>query len=98
MWRREHLRTRRRENLRRLRHWKTWIPFAVCLPYVTLSHAIAGHFWPRAHGADYAVTRVILGPAVVGVIVVVVGFPVMVVIGFALDRWRKHWAHDQPDS
>ena len=97
-WQRENRRIRRRENLGGLPHQKTWIPLAVYLPFLALSNAIAGHFWPRAQtgSASYVVTHIILGPVLAGVIVVVLGVPVGVIIAFAWDRWRKHRAHDQP--
>lgn len=66
-------RIRRREARRRARDWKTWGVLLALLAAVQLSGGIVGHFWPKAHGAEYVLTRLVaagvLGGAIGAVLV-----------------------------
>ena len=65
-------RARQRERLRRLRDWRTWGVFIGLAADLQLSGGIADHLWPKAHGAGYVVTHVVVGGVLAGAIGAVV--------------------------
>jgi uncharacterized membrane protein YeaQ/YmgE (transglycosylase-associated protein family) len=78
-------RSRRRESLGRLRDWRHWgRSFALGLFYLLLfqlSGWMTGRFWPKAHGAGYFITQIVVRGVLLGVIGAVLGVAVMSLAG-----------------
>jgi hypothetical protein len=79
-------RTRHRENLRRLRDWRTWgVLLAVILAF-PLSGWMTGRFWPDAHGAGYFVTHIVVRALLTGAIGAVLVAVLVTLAGIGRDR------------
>ncbi len=78
-------RASRQQYRRRLRDRRTWGVFLTVILALWLSGGIAGYLWPKAHGAGYVITHVvvrgILGGAIGAVLLVVVSILASVVRG-----------------
>ena len=61
-------RARRRKALRQLHDWRTWGLFGAYIVGLSLGEGIVGHLWPRAHGAGYVITHVVVGAVLGGAI------------------------------
>lgn len=81
--RRSSRRSRLRENRRRLRDWRTWGVFFAFILVFQLSGWVTGRFWPKAHGAGYFITQIVVRGVLVGVIGAVLVVAVIILAGVA---------------
>jgi hypothetical protein len=87
--RRSGRRSGRRESFRRLRDWRTWRrSFALALFFllvlflpIQLSGWMTGRLWPKAHGAGYFMTQIVVRGVLVGVMGAVLGVAVISLAG-----------------
>ena len=72
-----------------MRNWKTWGLFGACIAGLSLSEGIVGHLWPRAQGAGYVITLVVVG-AVLGGAIAFLLVAVIILACAVRDRSHKH--------
>ena len=81
-------RARRRKALRQLRDWRTWGLFGAYIAALSLSEGIVSHLWPRAHGAGYVMTHVVVAGVLGGAIAFLL-VAVVILAGGVRDRSPK---------
>lgn len=75
---------RRQESIRRLRDWRTWAVSLAGAVDFGLSGALPDYFWPKAHGAAYILTHVVVRGILAAVIAAV-----LVAIYASIARYRR---------
>jgi len=68
-----------------LRDWKTWGLFGAYIAGLSLSEGIVSHLWPRAHGAGYVMTHVVVAGVLGGAIAFLL-VAVVILAGAVRDR------------
>ena len=81
-------RVRRRKALRQLRDWRTWGLIGACVVGLSLSEGIVNHLWPRARGAGYVMTHVVVAGVLGGAIAFLL-VAVVILAGGVRDRSPK---------
>jgi hypothetical protein len=73
-----------------LRDWRTWGLFGACIVGLSLGEGMVSHLWPRARGAGYVITHVVVGAVLAGAIAALLVAVVVILAGAVRDRSLKH--------